>query len=254
MSFEALFTGSEIERWVFEVTASLTVLLMAEAVAIAVVLLLLPPCSEWEASTCFLERWRPLCMCRSQYFWSGTASLLHLHFFPSVLLHLPGSGSMLFLMSKYNGLRPVTEIRKPKQTHFQIQNKTPKSKLPKEKDVSFRFRNPATYNQGGGGVDTPRRRPPQQQWHPRESKLHSSISDKLDGKGQGDQPPSTCRWELGAPVPGAGEKWSRKTLCSQACPLIHVRAQDPTQLVVVTLKQKIRTFKTFKIIEIFLVE
>lgn len=44
-------------------------------------------------STGFLERFLPLCMCFSQYFESGKASFEHLHFFPSVLLHLPGSGS-----------------------------------------------------------------------------------------------------------------------------------------------------------------
>lgn len=47
-------------------------------------------------STGFLERLRPRCMCRSQYFWSGTTSLEHRHFLPSVRLHRPGSGSMLF--------------------------------------------------------------------------------------------------------------------------------------------------------------
>jgi len=45
------------------------------------------------SSTGFLERLLPLCMCLSQYFESGYASFEHLHFFPSVLLHLPGSGS-----------------------------------------------------------------------------------------------------------------------------------------------------------------
>lgn len=46
-------------------------------------------------STGFLERaeGRPLWECLSQYFWSGATSLEHLHFFPSVLLHLHGSGS-----------------------------------------------------------------------------------------------------------------------------------------------------------------
>ncbi|KAJ0780347.1 hypothetical protein HanPI659440_Chr06g0236581 [Helianthus annuus] len=33
-------------------------------------------------------------MCLSQYFESGYTSLEHLHFLPSVLLHLPGSGSI----------------------------------------------------------------------------------------------------------------------------------------------------------------
>lgn len=45
------------------------------------------------ASTGFLERFLPLCMCLSQYLESGYASFEHLHFLPSVLLHLPGSGS-----------------------------------------------------------------------------------------------------------------------------------------------------------------
>lgn len=49
---------------------------------------------EEENSTGFLERLRPLCMCLSQYLESGKASLEHLHFFPSVLLHLPGSKSI----------------------------------------------------------------------------------------------------------------------------------------------------------------
>lgn len=44
-------------------------------------------------STGFLERFLPRCICLSQYFESGYASFAHLHFFPSVLLHLPGSGS-----------------------------------------------------------------------------------------------------------------------------------------------------------------
>lgn len=44
-------------------------------------------------STGFLERFLPLCMCLSQYLESGYASFEHLHFLPSVLLHLPGSGS-----------------------------------------------------------------------------------------------------------------------------------------------------------------
>lgn len=47
-----------------------------------------------EASTGFLERFLPLCICLSQYLESGYASFEHLHFLPSVLLHLPGSGSI----------------------------------------------------------------------------------------------------------------------------------------------------------------
>ena len=49
---------------------------------------------DFKTSTGFLERFFPLCMCLSQYFESGYASLEHLHFLPSVLLHLPGSGSI----------------------------------------------------------------------------------------------------------------------------------------------------------------
>ncbi|GER31116.1 growth regulating factor [Striga asiatica] len=48
--------------------------------------------ADWP-STGFLERWRPLLMWRSQYFWSATTSFEHRHFFPSVLRHRPGSGS-----------------------------------------------------------------------------------------------------------------------------------------------------------------
>lgn len=45
-------------------------------------------------STGFLERFRPRCTWRSQYFWPATTSLEHRHFLPSVLRHLVGSGSM----------------------------------------------------------------------------------------------------------------------------------------------------------------
>ena len=48
----------------------------------------------FKTSTGFLERFFPLCMCLSQYLESGYASFEHLHFLPSVLLHLPGSGSI----------------------------------------------------------------------------------------------------------------------------------------------------------------
>ena len=91
-----LFTESEIERLVLELGGASQVL----AVLIG-----------WEGSTSFLERWRPLCMCLSQYFLFGKTSLLHLHFFPSVLLHLPGSGSgsMPILWSQGIGLDPSTE-------------------------------------------------------------------------------------------------------------------------------------------------
>lgn len=46
-------------------------------------------------STGFLERFRPRWMWRSQYLCPVTTSLEHLHFLPSVLRHLPGSGSMV---------------------------------------------------------------------------------------------------------------------------------------------------------------
>lgn len=45
-------------------------------------------------STGFLERFRPRCTWRSQYFCPATTSLEHRHFLPSVLRHRPGSGSM----------------------------------------------------------------------------------------------------------------------------------------------------------------
>lgn len=53
-----------------------------------------PPPPTAPLSTCFLERWRPRCMWRAQYFWLGTASLEHRHFLPSVRRQRPGSGSM----------------------------------------------------------------------------------------------------------------------------------------------------------------
>lgn len=73
----------------------------------------------WEAATRFLA---PLCMCCSQYFWSGTTSLLHRHFFPSVLLHLPGSSSFPFRSSKHEPLQPWTEKSRWKEgkSHFTI--------------------------------------------------------------------------------------------------------------------------------------
>uniref|UniRef100_A0A7C9ERD6 Uncharacterized protein n=1 Tax=Opuntia streptacantha TaxID=393608 RepID=A0A7C9ERD6_OPUST len=63
------------------------------------------PEKEWPLwpSTGFLERWRPLFICRSQYFWSGMASLEHRHFFPSVLRQRPGSGSVLFENPRWKG-------------------------------------------------------------------------------------------------------------------------------------------------------
>lgn len=59
-----------------------------------------PPSSTVEVvmgvgfSTGFLERFRPRCTWRSQYFWPATTSLEHRHFLPSVLRQRPGSGSM----------------------------------------------------------------------------------------------------------------------------------------------------------------
>lgn len=57
-------------------------------------------------STCFLERWQPRFMCRSQYFWSPTASLEHRHFLPSVRRHLPGSASA---EPERNGAHPTAK-------------------------------------------------------------------------------------------------------------------------------------------------
>lgn len=62
-------------------------------------------------STGFLERWRPLLMCLSQYFWSGTASLEHRHFFPSVRRHLPGSGSVLPAKPRWKEPHPTTRTK-----------------------------------------------------------------------------------------------------------------------------------------------
>lgn len=70
---------------------------------------LVVPGAEWPVwpSTGFLERWRPLFMCLSQYFWSATASLEHRHFFPSVRRHLPGSGSALPEKPKWKEPHPT---------------------------------------------------------------------------------------------------------------------------------------------------
>lgn len=64
-------------------------------------------------STCFLERFRPRWTWRSQYLWLGTTSLEHLHFLPSVLRHLPGSGSITHL-PQY----PLCSTKQDKQIHI----------------------------------------------------------------------------------------------------------------------------------------
>lgn len=62
-----------------------------------------------KTSTGFLERFLPLCMCLSQYFESANASFEHLHFFPSVLLHLPGSGSTFLPKPIWKQLHPTAK-------------------------------------------------------------------------------------------------------------------------------------------------
>ena len=53
----------------------------------------------------------PLCICVAQYFWPGRTALLHRHFLPSVLRHLPGSGSIIpLLLLRYESLQPETEM------------------------------------------------------------------------------------------------------------------------------------------------
>ena len=85
------------------------VVAFAVVVEVVVVVVVVVPVRAWPdwPSTGFLERWRPLFMCRSQYFWSTTASLEHRHFFPSVLLHLPGSGSVLFENPRWKPPHPT---------------------------------------------------------------------------------------------------------------------------------------------------
>ena len=81
------------------------------------------PATDWPVwpSTGFLERWRPLLMCRSQYFWSGTASLRHRHFFPSVLRHLPGSGSVLLAYPNWIEPHPTAQFTPPQMNKFRKQ-------------------------------------------------------------------------------------------------------------------------------------
>ena len=104
--------GMAIDRWVavlrlllslastWKVAAAAVVMAVTVAVAVAVAVaveVMGALVAPGPASTGFLERLRPRCMWRSQYFWSGTTSREHRHFLPSVLRHRPGSGSMLFL-------------------------------------------------------------------------------------------------------------------------------------------------------------
>jgi hypothetical protein len=70
---------------------------------------------SWDVSTSFLERFRPLCIWRSQYFWLGTVFLPHLHFFPSVLLHLCGSVSTIVTWSEPRRLNSAIERNEPKK-------------------------------------------------------------------------------------------------------------------------------------------
>lgn len=78
-------------------------------------------------STGFLERGLLLWAWRSQYFWSGATSLEHLHFFPSVLLHLHGSGSdpLENLMSMPpSTMTKLTKIKLLISTFWQIKKKS----------------------------------------------------------------------------------------------------------------------------------
>lgn len=102
--------GIEIESFVFGIER--TVLQGAAAVGASLAVLEVAPESAtmvegWKVLTGLLA---PLCMCLPQYFSLGTTSLLHLHFFPSVLLHLPASSSVPFLLSKLKLLQPTTRI------------------------------------------------------------------------------------------------------------------------------------------------
>ena len=65
--------------------------------AVALLLVMVLVVLDVGISTGFLERLRPRCTWRSQYFWPATTSLEHLHFFPSVLRQRPGSGSIAAL-------------------------------------------------------------------------------------------------------------------------------------------------------------
>lgn len=70
-------------------------------------------------STGFLERFLPLCMCLSQYLESVYASFEHLHFLPSVLLHLPGSGSIFLPNPIWKQFHPTAKKQfKKKKKHI----------------------------------------------------------------------------------------------------------------------------------------
>ena len=80
-----------------------------EDTGISLTVLVVVPETEWPdwPSTGFLERWRPLFICRSQYLWSAIASLEHRHFLPSVRRHLPGSGSVLLENPRWKAPHPT---------------------------------------------------------------------------------------------------------------------------------------------------
>ena len=104
----------------FEIVLLLVLVLVVVVVEVVVGV----PETPWPFwhSTGFLERWRPLFMCRSQYFWSATASLEHRHFLPSVLRHLPGSGSVLLENPRWKEPHPTSHT----QTAYKcIQNQEP---------------------------------------------------------------------------------------------------------------------------------
>lgn len=75
-----------------------------------------------KTSTGFLERFFPLCMCLSQYLESAYASFEHLHFFPSVLLHLPGSGSIFLPSPIWKQFHPTARNPQNLSKHIQSFN------------------------------------------------------------------------------------------------------------------------------------
>ena len=119
----------------------------AEAMVVVVVALTVG------VSTGFLERLRPRCMWRSQYLWPGKTSLEHLHFLPSVLLHLPGSGSIapfpiypMFFSNSYQRLAsrnkdPInyTTLSPTQIRVHHLRSEVFKTKLDKSKNPSHAF-------------------------------------------------------------------------------------------------------------------
>lgn len=141
----------------------------------------------WD-STCFLERLRPRFMWRSQYLESGYASLAHRHFLPSVLLHLPGSGSIFFPYPIPIPI-PYKEFSLPQYPTAIIPRKSNQTNTNKLQSKQSKITINGTTHKWGGGRSL-------------KTKFRSCFEwGELDPQGRRRQRLSICRSELDAPAP-----------------------------------------------------